>query len=178
MNCRANHILVVVSWRHFFLNFFLSFPRTYQVDEVPALSDDCRYLVLLAKVQNKVDKNEEALLSLQRVCGCCHLSTYCVMQFWLVWWGLHKHITSPLRTGPGCAGQGAEAGAVGAAWRRPHAETACRRDLRWDRETLHKSEGLWEGSQILQRSSCVLWDGSQGQCSRMKNILCVDCSCG
>uniref|UniRef100_A0AAQ4RG08 Tetratricopeptide repeat domain 21B n=1 Tax=Gasterosteus aculeatus aculeatus TaxID=481459 RepID=A0AAQ4RG08_GASAC len=36
------------------------------VDEVPALSDDCRYLVLLAKVQNKVDKNEEALLSLQR----------------------------------------------------------------------------------------------------------------
>lgn len=31
------------------------------------LSDDCRYLVLLAKIQNKVDKNEEALFSLQRV---------------------------------------------------------------------------------------------------------------
>uniref|UniRef100_A0A8C9YUL6 Tetratricopeptide repeat domain 21B n=1 Tax=Sander lucioperca TaxID=283035 RepID=A0A8C9YUL6_SANLU len=36
------------------------------VNELPALSDDCRYLVLLAKIQNKVDKNEEALLSLQR----------------------------------------------------------------------------------------------------------------
>ncbi|CAG5865561.1 unnamed protein product [Menidia menidia] len=36
------------------------------VNELPALSDDCRYLVLLAKVQNKVEKNEEALLSLQR----------------------------------------------------------------------------------------------------------------
>uniref|UniRef100_A0A671XGP1 Tetratricopeptide repeat domain 21B n=1 Tax=Sparus aurata TaxID=8175 RepID=A0A671XGP1_SPAAU len=28
--------------------------------------DNCRYLVLLAKIQNKVDKNEDALLSLQR----------------------------------------------------------------------------------------------------------------
>lgn len=36
------------------------------VNELPALSDDCRYLVLLAKIQNKVDKTEEALLSLQR----------------------------------------------------------------------------------------------------------------
>ncbi|XP_069009844.1 tetratricopeptide repeat protein 21B [Embiotoca jacksoni] len=36
------------------------------VNELPALSDDCRYLVLLAKIQNKVDKNEDALLSLQR----------------------------------------------------------------------------------------------------------------
>uniref|UniRef100_A0A673CVP2 Tetratricopeptide repeat domain 21B n=1 Tax=Sphaeramia orbicularis TaxID=375764 RepID=A0A673CVP2_9TELE len=36
------------------------------VNELPGLSDDCRYLVLLAKVQNKVDKNEEALLSLQK----------------------------------------------------------------------------------------------------------------
>ncbi|KAM6955026.1 tetratricopeptide repeat protein 21B isoform 2-T2 [Lycodopsis pacificus] len=36
------------------------------VNELLALSDDCRYLVLLAKIQNKVDKNEEALLSLQR----------------------------------------------------------------------------------------------------------------
>uniref|UniRef100_A0A668AU10 Tetratricopeptide repeat domain 21B n=1 Tax=Myripristis murdjan TaxID=586833 RepID=A0A668AU10_9TELE len=36
------------------------------VNELPALTDDCRYLVLLAKVQNKVDKNEEALLSLQK----------------------------------------------------------------------------------------------------------------
>ncbi|XP_040004915.1 tetratricopeptide repeat protein 21B isoform X1 [Xiphias gladius] len=36
------------------------------VNELPVLSDDCRYLVLLAKIQNKVDKNEEALLSLQK----------------------------------------------------------------------------------------------------------------
>ncbi|KAF7660541.1 hypothetical protein LDENG_00280090 [Lucifuga dentata] len=36
------------------------------VNELPALTDDCRYLVLLAKVQNKVEKNEDALLSLQR----------------------------------------------------------------------------------------------------------------
>ncbi|XP_051814487.1 tetratricopeptide repeat protein 21B isoform X2 [Acanthochromis polyacanthus] len=36
------------------------------VNELPTLSDDCRYLVLLAKIQNKVDKKEEALLSLQR----------------------------------------------------------------------------------------------------------------
>ncbi|XP_058478817.1 tetratricopeptide repeat protein 21B [Solea solea] len=36
------------------------------VNELPVLSDDCRYQVLLAKVQNKVGKNEEALLSLQR----------------------------------------------------------------------------------------------------------------
>ncbi|KAM9344194.1 tetratricopeptide repeat protein 21B isoform 2-T2 [Pholidichthys leucotaenia] len=36
------------------------------VNELQTLSDDCRYLVLLAKIQNKVDKHEEALLSLQR----------------------------------------------------------------------------------------------------------------
>ncbi|XP_041662255.1 tetratricopeptide repeat protein 21B [Cheilinus undulatus] len=36
------------------------------VNELPALSDDCRYLVLLAKIQSKVDKNEDALLSLQK----------------------------------------------------------------------------------------------------------------
>ncbi|KAK1903312.1 Tetratricopeptide repeat protein 21B [Dissostichus eleginoides] len=36
------------------------------VNELQALSDNCRYLVLLAKIQNKVDKNEEALLSLQK----------------------------------------------------------------------------------------------------------------
>ncbi|XP_034042968.1 tetratricopeptide repeat protein 21B [Thalassophryne amazonica] len=36
------------------------------VNVLPALTDDCRYLVLLAKVQNKFDKNEDALLSLQR----------------------------------------------------------------------------------------------------------------
>uniref|UniRef100_A0A7N6FE25 Tetratricopeptide repeat domain 21B n=1 Tax=Anabas testudineus TaxID=64144 RepID=A0A7N6FE25_ANATE len=34
------------------------------VNELPVLSDDCRYLVLLAKVQSKVDKNNEASLSL------------------------------------------------------------------------------------------------------------------
>ncbi|KAM6934319.1 tetratricopeptide repeat protein 21B [Xenentodon cancila] len=36
------------------------------VNELPALSDDCRYLVLLAKIQSKVEKNEDALLSLQK----------------------------------------------------------------------------------------------------------------
>uniref|UniRef100_A0A8C9WIP1 Tetratricopeptide repeat domain 21B n=1 Tax=Scleropages formosus TaxID=113540 RepID=A0A8C9WIP1_SCLFO len=36
------------------------------VNELPSLTEDCRYLVLLAKIQSKVDKNEEALLSLQR----------------------------------------------------------------------------------------------------------------
>ncbi|XP_053733860.1 tetratricopeptide repeat protein 21B isoform X1 [Synchiropus splendidus] len=36
------------------------------VNELPALSEDCRYLVLMAKIQNKVDKTEDALLSLQR----------------------------------------------------------------------------------------------------------------
>ncbi|CAN9497793.1 unnamed protein product [Ophioblennius macclurei] len=36
------------------------------VNELPVLSDDCRYLVLLAKIQNKVGKNDAASLSLQR----------------------------------------------------------------------------------------------------------------
>ncbi|XP_061734928.1 tetratricopeptide repeat protein 21B isoform X2 [Nerophis ophidion] len=36
------------------------------VDELSGLSQDCQYLMLLAKVQNKVDKTEEALLSLQK----------------------------------------------------------------------------------------------------------------
>uniref|UniRef100_A0AAX7UYZ9 Tetratricopeptide repeat domain 21B n=1 Tax=Astatotilapia calliptera TaxID=8154 RepID=A0AAX7UYZ9_ASTCA len=36
------------------------------VNQLPVLSDDCRYLVLLAKVQNKVEKTEESILSLQR----------------------------------------------------------------------------------------------------------------
>lgn len=52
------------------------------MNELPALSDDCRYLVLLAKVQIKVDKNEEALLSLQRVSGSsylAHLLTFCII---------------------------------------------------------------------------------------------------
>ncbi|CAL8268669.1 unnamed protein product [Lota lota] len=35
-------------------------------NQLPALTSDCRALVLLAKVQNKVSKTEEALLSLQR----------------------------------------------------------------------------------------------------------------
>uniref|UniRef100_A0A672KXY6 Tetratricopeptide repeat protein 21B-like n=1 Tax=Sinocyclocheilus grahami TaxID=75366 RepID=A0A672KXY6_SINGR len=37
------------------------------VNELPLLTEDCRYLVLLAKVQSKVNKNDEALLSLQRL---------------------------------------------------------------------------------------------------------------
>lgn len=37
------------------------------VNELSALSEDCRYLVLLAKVQTKMAKNNEAMLSLQRV---------------------------------------------------------------------------------------------------------------
>ncbi|KTG00499.1 hypothetical protein cypCar_00025844, partial [Cyprinus carpio] len=36
------------------------------VNELLLLTEDCRYLVLLAKVQSKVNKNDEALLSLQR----------------------------------------------------------------------------------------------------------------
>ncbi|XP_048871259.1 tetratricopeptide repeat protein 21B isoform X2 [Brienomyrus brachyistius] len=36
------------------------------VNDLPSLSEDSRYLVLLAKIQGKVDKNDEALLSLQR----------------------------------------------------------------------------------------------------------------
>ncbi|XP_016148131.1 tetratricopeptide repeat protein 21B-like [Sinocyclocheilus grahami] len=36
------------------------------VNELPLLTEDCRYLVLLAKVQSKVNKDDEALLSLQR----------------------------------------------------------------------------------------------------------------
>lgn len=39
------------------------------VNQLSALSDDCRYLVLLAKIQNKVGKNEEGLFSLQKVSG-------------------------------------------------------------------------------------------------------------
>uniref|UniRef100_A0A6Q2X1F0 Tetratricopeptide repeat domain 21B n=1 Tax=Esox lucius TaxID=8010 RepID=A0A6Q2X1F0_ESOLU len=34
------------------------------VNELSALTNDCRYLVLLAKIQGKVDKNDDALLSL------------------------------------------------------------------------------------------------------------------
>lgn len=37
------------------------------VNELPLLTEDCRYLVLLAKIQSKVNKNDEALLSLHRV---------------------------------------------------------------------------------------------------------------
>lgn len=44
---------------------FVLFPSP--VNELRVLSDDCRYLVLLAKIQNKVDKKEEALLSLEKV---------------------------------------------------------------------------------------------------------------
>uniref|UniRef100_A0AAR2L5L3 Tetratricopeptide repeat protein 21B n=1 Tax=Pygocentrus nattereri TaxID=42514 RepID=A0AAR2L5L3_PYGNA len=36
------------------------------VNELPLLTEDCRYLVLLAKIQSKVSKNDEALLSLHR----------------------------------------------------------------------------------------------------------------
>ncbi|XP_037095162.1 tetratricopeptide repeat protein 21B-like [Syngnathus acus] len=36
------------------------------VSGLPALADDCRYLMLLAKVQNRIDKAEEALTSLQK----------------------------------------------------------------------------------------------------------------
>ncbi|KAG7464116.1 hypothetical protein MATL_G00183890 [Megalops atlanticus] len=40
--------------------------RQDSVNELPSLTENCRYLVLLAKIQSKVDKNDEALLSLQR----------------------------------------------------------------------------------------------------------------
>ncbi|KAJ8012813.1 hypothetical protein DPEC_G00046770 [Dallia pectoralis] len=38
----------------------------HPVNELSALTDDCRYLVLLARIQGKGNKNEEALQSLQR----------------------------------------------------------------------------------------------------------------
>lgn len=46
------------------------------MNELPVLSDDCRYQVLLAKVKNKVGKNEEALLSLQRVSSPRYLAPF------------------------------------------------------------------------------------------------------
>lgn len=57
--------------------------KTFLVNELLVLSDDCRYLVLLAKIQNKVDKNEETLLSLQRVSDFqfCVSETVCVNFF-------------------------------------------------------------------------------------------------
>lgn len=51
-----------------YVRTFVLFPsQTSPVNELQVLSDDCRYLVLLAKIQNKVGKKEEALLSLERV---------------------------------------------------------------------------------------------------------------
>uniref|UniRef100_A0A672QNB8 Tetratricopeptide repeat protein 21B-like n=1 Tax=Sinocyclocheilus grahami TaxID=75366 RepID=A0A672QNB8_SINGR len=44
----------------------VSFCLYFSVNELPLLTEDCRYLVLLAKVQSKVNKDDEALLSLQR----------------------------------------------------------------------------------------------------------------
>lgn len=58
-----HHLSVVFSVMY--LLMFVLFPSP--VNELQVLSDDCRYLVLLAKIQNKVDKKEEALLSLERV---------------------------------------------------------------------------------------------------------------
>lgn len=51
-----------------YVRMFAFFPfQTSPVSELQVLSDDCRYLVLLAKIQSKVEKKEEALLSLERV---------------------------------------------------------------------------------------------------------------
>lgn len=61
--------LCCVSDKVFTDRLFSHFSSTHPVNELLVLSDDCRYLVLLAKIQNKVDKNEDALLSLQRVSG-------------------------------------------------------------------------------------------------------------
>lgn len=49
-------------------------------NELQVLSDDCRYLVLLAKIQSKVEKKEEALLSLERVSASASvlLETVCI----------------------------------------------------------------------------------------------------
>lgn len=58
-----HHLLVVISVLYVLM--FVLFPSP--VNELQVLSDDCRYLVLLAKIQNKVDKKEEALLTLERV---------------------------------------------------------------------------------------------------------------
>lgn len=64
MKISTLHHLLVVFLIMYMLTFVL-FPSP--VNELQVLSDDCRYLVLLAKIQNKVDKKEEALLSLERV---------------------------------------------------------------------------------------------------------------
>lgn len=64
------YLLIICSCVPNFAYFF----KTYPVNELLVLSDDCRYLVLLAKIQNKVDKNEEALLSLQRVSGSSYMA--------------------------------------------------------------------------------------------------------
>lgn len=64
MKISTLHHLLVVFLIMYVLTFVL-FPSP--VNELQVLSDDCRYLVLLAKIQNKVDKKEEALLSLERV---------------------------------------------------------------------------------------------------------------
>lgn len=50
--------------------------QTSPVNELQVLSDDCRYLVLLAKIQSKVDKKEEALLSLERVSASCFCTAW------------------------------------------------------------------------------------------------------
>lgn len=64
MKISTLHNLSVVFSVMYVLKFVLF---SSPVNELQVLSDDCRYLVLLAKIQNKVDKKEEALLSLERV---------------------------------------------------------------------------------------------------------------
>lgn len=51
------------------------------VNELPLLSDDCRYLVLLAKIQNKVEKNEESLFSLKKVSDSFFSISFCVINY-------------------------------------------------------------------------------------------------
>lgn len=68
-----------LSVMHVRIFVFLPF-QTSPVSEVQVLSDDCRYLVLLAKIQSKVGKKEEALLSLERVSASVSvlLETVCI----------------------------------------------------------------------------------------------------
>lgn len=64
-----------------FLTSFPFFGLFSPVNEMQMLSDDCHYLVLLAKVQHKVDKHEDALLSLQRV--SCANDVFCRVEHFI-----------------------------------------------------------------------------------------------
>lgn len=138
--------------------------RCFLVNELPLLTEDCRYLVLLAKIQSKVNKNEEALLSLHRVSVLLFFTEGSFVHVILLISGSTVHfIDWCVWSGERCAGKGAEACSVGAAWRSAHAEAARLWDLCWNCQALQPPAWLWESRQVLQRSACVLWEWQQGQ---------------